>query len=187
MMKKFLVIMVAVVLLFGVSAVCPVIAEGFPAGAWAFASDPAALILRINENGTAQYRDAEYTLEDDGRYLLLTDASGKLLRIRYRVSDKNAWLYVPMNYTRKEGTTGEGIRGVWNLDGSEDGFFEFSDKGTFLEDGLFDGTYTVDDEAGSFVLTYPQYFGETTCYFSINGESMIVEYPWLLVEWKPAE
>ena len=187
MIKKSLVVMAAVVLLFSVLAVCPASAEGFPAGGWAFASDPAALVLQINEDGTAQYQGKGYGFEDESPYLLLTDAAGEALRLRYLVTEKNLWLYVPMNYTRKEGTTGEGIRGVWNLDGSEKGFFEFSEKGTFLEDALFDGTYSVDYEAGSFVLTYPRYLEETTCYFSIDEDRMVVEYPWLLVEWTPAE
>ena len=186
-MKKVLFLIMVFVLLFSFSGFTPVSAEGFPAGGWAVTPDAAAPLLQLNEDGTALYDGAQYAWEDDGQFLLLKGDQEEVLHLRYQVTEKGPWIFKPMNYTRKEGTTGEGIRGVWNLDGSEKGFFEFSDKGTFLEDGLFDGTYTVDYEAGIFVLTYPQYFDETTCYFSIDGESMIVEYPWILVEWKPAE
>ncbi len=157
-------------------------AEGFPAGDWAFGSDPGTSVLRLNEDGTAVYQNTEYTFEDDGEVLSLKDAEGEVLRLRYRVTEKNKWLYVTMNYTRKEGTTGEDLQGVWNLDGSEKAFFEFSAKNTFLEDGVFTGTYKVDYENHSFTLIYPMLFDDTVCYFTIDGQHMTVEYPWSVVE-----
>ena len=187
MMKKSLFLMVAVVLLLSLSVLSPVFAEGFPTGEWAVTADAAEPLLQLNADGTAQYRGTAYTFEDDGSFLLLTDSQGEVLRLRYRITETDNWLYMPTPYTRKEGTTGEGIRGIWNQDGSEKGFFEFSEKDTFLEDGVFDGIYKVDYDEGWFMLSYPQYFGDTVCYFTIDGNHMTVEYPWKLVERKPAE
>ncbi len=185
-MKKAI-FLTAFVLLLCFSILLPAFAAGFPQGQWAVTSDAAAPILQLNEDGTALYDGSQYAWEDDGQFLLLKGDQEEVLHLRYQVTEKAPWIFKPMNYTRKEGTTGEGIRGVWNLDGSDMGFFEFSDKGTFLEDGLFDGTYKVDYEAGSFTLVYTKYLDDTVCYFTIDGDRMIVEYPWMLVEWKPAE
>ena len=186
MIRKGLVLSLALTLLLCFTLTVSAAAEGFPAGDWAFGSDPGTSVLRLSEDGTAVYRDAEYTWEDDGQFLLLKDAKGEVLKLRYRVTEKNKWLYVIMNYTRKEGTTGEDLQGVWNLDGSEAAFFEFSSKNTFLEDGVFSGTYKVDYENNSFTLIYPMLFDDTECFFTIDGQHMTVEYPWSVVETQEA-
>ena len=156
-------------------------AGGFPAGEWAFSSEPAVSVLRVNEEGTALYKGVEYTCEDDGQFLWLKNTDGgESIRLRYLVTEKTVFLYVTSAYSRKEGTAGDGIIGVWNMDGSETSFIEFTTNKRFLEDGVFDGTYEVDDEAGSFTLIYPMYFGNTVCYFEQEGEHMNVEYPWSL-------
>ena len=186
-MKKVLFLVAVFVLLCCFSGLLPAFAEEFPTGEWAVTAEAAAPLLQLNADGTALYDGAQYAWEDDGQFLLLKGDREEVLRLRYQLTERGPWIYKPMNYTRKEGTTGEGIRGVWNLDGSEMGFFEFSDKNTFLEDALFDGTYTVDYETGSFTLVYGKYLDDTVCYFTIDGDRMIVEYPWMLVEWKPAE
>ena len=157
-------------------------AEGFPAGEWAFAEKPDVPVLRVNEDGTALYGGLDCTWEDDGRFLLLTNAEGQTLSLRYLVTEKRPFLYVTFGYTRKEGTEGEGIIGVWDQDGSEKSFFEFTANHRFLEDGVFDGTYEVDYENGSFTLIYPMYFDDTVCYFRQDGNRMILEYPWPLAE-----
>ena len=179
MMKRSFFLITALVLLFSVSAFFPAFADGFPVGTWAFSSDPETPVLRLSEDGTALYRDAEYTWEDDGQFILLTGTEeAEPLRLRYRATEKNLWLYVSFDYSRKEGTDGEGIIGVWNMDGSEKSFFEFTKNGRFLEDGVFDGQYSVDAENGSFTLHYPMNFGDTVCYFLQEGEHMTLEYPW---------
>ena len=187
MKKNLFPLMVALVLLLHILIAAASLAEGFPTGAWGYRNDAAEPVLQLNGDGTALYESIEYAWEDDGQFIMLTGDGGQALRLRYMVTETGPWLYKPISYTRKEGVAGEGIRGVWNMDGSEQGFFEFSDKDTFLEDGLFDGTYTVNYEAGSFTLTYPRYFDDTVCYFEINGDRMIVEYPMKLVEFQQAE
>ena len=155
-------------------------AEGFPAGEWAFAEKPDDPVLRINEDGSAVYGGLDCAWEDDGQFLLLTNAAEETIRIRYLVTEKQVYLYVNIGYTRKEETAGEGIIGVWNQDGSEKSFFEFTANQRFLEDGVFDGTYEVDYENGSFKLIYPMYFDDTLCYFRQDEDHMTVEYPWPL-------
>ena len=157
-------------------------AEGFPAGEWAFSSEPDVPVLRIEEDGNALYKGNAYHWEDDGQFLVLTGDEGEEIRLRYLVTEKTVYLYVNSSYSRKEGTAGEGIIGVWNMDGSETSFFEFTKNGRFLEDGVFDGTYQVDEENGSFRLIYTMYFSDTVCYFLQEGEHMSLEYPWSLKE-----
>ena len=182
MMKRHLMIMIALVLLISVSAGYPVLAEGFPAGQWAFSSDPGTMILQLNEDGTAWYHDTAYTWEDDGRFILLTGTDDEPIYLRYLVTEEHLWLYVAAGYTRKEGTAGDGIVGVWDMDGAENSFFEFTDNGRFLEDGVFDGKYQVDEENGSFILIYTKFFSDTVCYFRQEGEHMTLEYPWNVTE-----
>ena len=155
-------------------------AEGFPAGEWAFAENPEVLILRLNEDGSASYGGLDCTWKDDGQFLLLTNAEGQTLQLSYLATEKRLFLYVSFLYNRKEGTEGEGIIGVWDQEGSDKSFFEFTANNRFLEDGVFDGTYEVDYENGSFTLVYPMYFEDTVCYFQQEGNSMLLEYPWPL-------
>lgn len=155
-------------------------AEGFPAGEWAHAEEPDIPVLKVNGDGSAVYAGVNCTWEDDGQFLLLKNQAGEILPIRYRITEKRVYLYVSSSYTRVEGTEGEGIIGVWNLDGSEKSFFEFTANHRFLEDGVFDGRYEVDYENGSFTLIYPKYFEDTVCYFRQEEGHMIIEYPWPL-------
>ena len=171
---------IALMLLLCLAVLAAGCAEGFPAGEWALDSEPEVCVLRVDEGGSAQYNGAAYTWEDDGGFLLLTDAEGEVFRLRYLVTEKHLYLYLGSGYTRKEGTAGEGIVGVWNKDGSARSFFEFTAKDTFLEDGYFSGVYETDYENGSFTLIYPKYFEDTVCYFQLDGEHMTVEYPWSL-------
>ena len=54
-----------------------------------------------------------------------------------------------------------------------------------MEDGYFPGTYTVDEESGSFRLHYAGgQLDDTVCYFTLDGDALTVEYPWRMV---PAE
>ena len=165
-----------------VSCAEPLPEEGFPMGEWSLADKPEEPVLRVSADGTALYNGTEYTWEDDGQFLLLADAEGESLRLRYLVTGKTVYLYLGSGYTRKEGTAGEGIVGVWNRDGSQRSFFEFTANQRFLEDGVFDGRYEVDYENGSFTLIYPMYFDDTVCYFLQEGDSMTIEYPWTLTE-----
>lgn len=157
-------------------------AEGFPAGEWAFAEQPEVMVLRVNEDGSALYGGLDCTWEDDGQFLILKNAEGQELKFRYRVTEKHLFLYATFGYTLKEGTGGEGIVGVWNQDGSDKSFFEFTENHRFLEDGVFDGTYEADYANGMFTLVYPMYFEDTVCYFQLDEGHMILEYPWPMVE-----
>lgn len=181
-MRKNALMGVLLLLLLCFFSMTPACAEGFPAGEWAFSSEPDVPVLRIGEDGSALYKGIAYQFEDDGRFLILTGEEGEVLRLRYLVTEKAVYLYVNSSYSRKEGTAGEGIVGVWNMDGSETSFFEFTKNGRFLEDGVFDGTYQVDEEEGSFRLIYTMYFSNTVCYYLREGEHMSLEYPWSLKE-----
>lgn len=85
-------------------------------------------------------------------------------------------------YTPREGyERGDGIVGVWTNTGTDRLFYEFSEKGNFMEDGVFVGDYFLDGESGSIRLDYYDDLPDTILYYTIEGDEMIVEYPWELV------
>lgn len=175
----------ALVLLFAVCSICA--AEKaetgrFPAGDWAFNYDPAVSVLEIREDGTAVFQNAAYRLEDDGTFLTLTDGEAEH-RFRYLVTDEKILLYLPQEYVRAEGVPGEGLTGAWVGKETAGSTFIFREDERFLEDGTFTGSYQVDQENGTVLLTYIRYFDDTLCYFSLEGEdSLTVDYPWPMVE-----
>ena len=53
-----------------------------------------------------------------------------------------------------------------------------------MEDGVFVGDYFLDGEPGSIRLDYYDDLPDTILYYTIEGDEMIVEYPWDLVPTK---
>lgn len=158
--------------------------EVFPLiGEWAFSHEPAVPVLQVREDGTAVYDGRDWSWEADDSFLYLTAPEGDTRTLRYRAEDDRVLLFLPGAYTRRARLTEEEIWGAWILDGSEMSSFVFEKDGRFMEDGTFVGTYSVDEEAGSFLLHYlpAGYFEDTLCYFRREGEQMTVFYPWPLV------
>ena len=166
------------------------------AESWAYNFDKTKEILRLNTDGTAVYqekvfvegvqktKEKKYTsYKKDDSFITLTGEDGDL-KIRYKTTDdgiilyeKSTYRYTPSeNYVR-----GDSIVGVWTSTGTDRLFYEFSETGNFLEDGLFVGEYELDSEAGTVTLNYYDDVPSAMFYFTIQGDEMTVEYPWDMV------
>ena len=152
-------------------------------GDWAFIHAPQESVLLLREDGTAVFEGQEYSWTGDGEILRLAAESGEEITLRFVTAGEKTLLYIPTEFVRMEGYTGEGLLGVWTGKEHEGSTFIFRDDGLFLEDGTFTGSYRVDREAGTFLLIYSQYFDDTLCYFRMDGnDALTVEYPWTMVE-----
>ena len=166
---------------------------------WAYNFDETKEILRLNSDGTAVYQakvfvdgiqkteERKYTsYKKDDSYLTLSGSDGEL-KMRCETTDNGLVLYEKSTYvyTPREGyERGDGIVGVWTNTGTDRLFYEFSEKGNFMEDGVFVGDYFLDGEPGSIRLDYYDDLPDTILYYTIEGDEMVVEYPWDLVPTK---
>lgn len=149
-------------------------------GEWAYVhtKDFASLVLK--PNGKAVFENDDYTYDcKDGR-LILTDSHGDQLSMRYALEDGGLVIYKQSTYTYSSLTEPDGVVGLWG-DEDDNWSFEFTEDGTFREDGYFPGYYTVNEDEGTIKLVYNDQFEDTVIYYSIDGYEMTVEYPWPMV------
>ena len=149
-------------------------------GSWAYNHDSETEILRLKANGVAKYGDEKYSFEADESFLLLTDDKGETMSLRYEPTDDGMLLYQTAYYTYSGEGEPDGIIGTW--ENPNKWSFEFTEEGTFMEDGYFPGYYMQDSENCSLKLIYTDQFEDTTIYYSQNGTELIVEYPWKMVK-----
>jgi len=164
-------------------------AEPFPLlGDWAYNHAPETSVLLVREDGTAVYDGRDWAWQADESVLMLTDAEGDVFPIRYAVKDDAVQIYLPAEYTRRDKLEDGEIWGAWIGDHSELSSFIFEKDGRFMEDNTFVGRYSVDPEAGTFLLQYQPTgtFDDTLCYFNREGDHMTVFYPWTLTAVKAA-
>lgn len=151
-------------------------------GKWAYIHDETTVILALKNSGKALYHDEEYVRYDcDGEWISLTAADGEEIKLRYFADGEDIYLYEPAVYTYTGDGTPEGIVGTWE---NGNWSFEFTEEGSFKEDGYFPGRYSVNEAEGSFKLMYNDPFEDTTCYYHMDGREMLVEYPWHMVKAK---
>lgn len=150
-------------------------------GEWAFEYEPETPVLRIEADGSAWYKGKDYHWEDQGSFLVLTDADGNTMNLRYAVTEDQKLIYPQTTYKRGKEVEGQGgLIGIW--EGTDDGSnFVFTPAGYFLEDSAFSGNFINDTAEGTFLLHYGDVFADTLCYYSITDEILTVEYPWKLV------
>ena len=135
---------------------------------WAYSYESGAEALKLCNNGTAVFDGNDYTYTKDNDHINLKDKSGQELKMRYTVSGDEMTLYKVSSYTLNADYDADGLIGVWNCGNSA---FEFTDKGTFLEDNIFPGHFLVDEEAGT-MRTYivrDNRSSELVGYFSIKA------------------
>ena len=150
-------------------------------GRWAFNHDPETPVIEFRSDGTATYEAHDYRFSADGDFLVLTDGTGPELRLRCRPNEDGLLLYLSTEYLCQE--TPDGLVGLW-LCAPNNWSFEFSASGAFLEDQSFLGTYDVDEQNSSFTLHYLEDFADTVCYYQLDGDRLLVDYPWQLVKMK---
>lgn len=151
-------------------------------GKWAYIHDEETVILNLKADGTAKFHDKDYTYDCDEQFIKLT-ADGETLNLRYYVDGDDIYIYEQTVYKYDGEGKPDGIAGLWTS--AENNWeFEFTENGTFKEDGYFPGYYSVDEEAGTFKLVYNDQFEDTVCYYRISGDEMLLEYPWHMVKAK---
>lgn len=152
-------------------------------GKWAYIHDEETVILKLKADGTAVFHDKDYTYDCDGEYILLKSSDGEELNLRYKLDDDNLYVFEQTTYTYDGEGKPDGIVGQW-VSPENNWNFEFTEEGTFMEDGYFPGYYTVNEKDGTFKLVYNDKFEDTVCYYHIDGKELMLEYPWCMVKAK---
>ena len=163
---------------------------------WAYSYDPANEILRLNNDGSAVYKVKTYKNEvqvmetknfssykKDDSYIVLTDKEGAELKLRYKKTDSGITVYEKTTYEYSENNANaqNGLTGFWVNPDQKKICYEFTDKGTFLEDSIFPGHYYVDETSGTITLEYNDPVPNTIMYYSLENGKLIIEYPWDMV------
>lgn len=153
-------------------------------GEWCYDYAPEAPVVILEEGGSASFlgTSAHWEAKADESLLLFYDASDRVQAIRYAMSDKGLILYLPVQFTKVSETERESVVGTWKAGGTSQSSFVFTQNGRFLEDGVFTGSYSVNEEASQVTLHYTEYFEDTTFYYSfIDDDTLIIAYPWTFV------
>ena len=147
---------------------------------WAYNHEPEDMILELFSNGKAEYKGDSYKYTKDDSYIHLKDKNGNTTDIRYVMDGEEMLFFESSVYHREGGSTEDGIFGQWKQDeGSE--FFQFTKDGKFSEDNIFFGKYGLDKDAGTIKLMYSEPLQDTILYYTLDGDSVTIEYPWRLV------
>lgn len=150
-------------------------------GKWAYVHDTEEVVAEFKENGSAKFEGKKYRYTGDDQFIELTNDKEETKKLRYRFDGDGMYVYIQSTYTRQPELPGDTIVGVWKCE--ETGWtFEFSDKDTFMEEGALTGYYFVDEEAGTVRLVYGQALEDTVFYYSLDGDELYVEYPWLMLK-----
>ena len=151
---------------------------------WAYIHDPETEILSLSENGKAEYKGSNYTYTKDDSFISLKSNDGTEMKMRYVPDAKNEGamtLYETKPYFCKGEGGHSGIVGLW-YDENGRSSYEFTDKGTFKEDNIFFGHYSEDEAEGTIKLMYDEPMEDTLLYYSLEGDSLIIDYPWPMVK-----
>lgn len=149
-------------------------------GSWAYIHDKETAIAVFREDGTAKYEDKGYSFECDSQFIKLKDKDGETIQLRYVLDDEGMYLYSNNTYTFSGEGEPHGLVGDWSC-AEKKWSYTFKEDGLFLEDGIFSGNYTVDDENSTFKLVYNDPFEDTVCFFVLKENKLQIEYPWRMV------
>ena len=154
-------------------------------GNWAYVHDTTVTVLSLEKNGKAVYQGNQYTYTADDTYLYLK-SSKENIDLRYKMDGEKLYIYQTTEYTFAGEGSPDGIIGYWVCNPNK-WSFEFTDQGTFKEDSYFPGYYTVDENEQTVKLVYNDHFEDTVFYYSIDGDTLTIEYPWETVPTQKAE
>ena len=155
-------------------------AEPLQAGEWVYPDTPDAPVLFVSQDGAVLFEAHRYALRTDEPFCWLEPEDEALPALRCRIDDETILLYRQDVYARHPKDQGSGLPGAW-LSTTGGGVFILGGDGLFMEDGLFTGTYTVDEAAQSFRLHYHEDFADTVCYYTLGEDRLTIEYPWKLI------
>lgn len=176
--KKFIILIATLFAVLSLAG-CGQKVEGFFIGNWAYIHDTETIALEIKDNGQAVLDGEKYTYTVNEPYLVFKASDGTEMNMRYEMDGENMIFYKPNSYEYKSEGEPDGLTGVWE-DPKDKWSFEFTEEGTFKEDGYFPGYYS-DLGDGSIKLVYNDHFPDSIMYYSIEGNILNVEYPWTMV------
>ena len=154
---------------------------------FAYVHEPEKEILRLGENGKAVYKEVAYAYVLEGEWLTLTDDAGQETKIRFTHPRDDKWMLYERTEYHSAGQNGhDGIIGFWQGGPENRLAYEFTTKGTYLEDGTFPGHYEVDEENGTIKLMYNDHFEDTYVYYALDGDELFIDYPWPMVKTETA-
>ncbi len=152
-------------------------------GSWAYVHDTEKAVLVLKPNGKATFNGDKYSYSHDDNFIKL-ESKDDSQSYRYLLKgEKEMEFYQKTTYEFAGTGKPEGLEGRW-VNEESNWEFEFASEGTFSEDGYFHGVYSLDEENGVIKLMYNDHFYDTICYYKIEGNSLIVEYPWPMVKIK---
>lgn len=159
--------------------------QGEMVGKWYYIYDTEKVGMNIKENGTAVLDGEKYECSFDSDRIYLKDKKGYTQGYRYSVEGQGQiYLYKPAIYRYQGAETQNGLVGVWVDTENGRSNFEFTAEGTFREDSYIPGYYSVDEENGTIKLVYNDQYYDTTIYYTIKDDCLMVEYPWPMVKGK---
>lgn len=150
-------------------------------GEWCYVHDEKQTVAEFSEDGSAEFEGEKYQYTCDGEYINLTDEAGNVKKLRYLTEGEKMYVYIQSTYTRQAEGGGSGIVGMWRCE-DKGWTFEFSDKGTFMEEGSFTGYYEVNEEAKTVKLMYGEALADTVFFYELTENELFVEYPWLMIK-----
>lgn len=146
-------------------------------GDWAYIHDRDTTVVSFDKNGKAKYEGKKYTFTCDDTFVYLKNKDGEQ-KLRYVMDGDKMFLYKNTEYKFCGEGEPDGIIGSW--ESTENWKFEFTENGTFLEDGYFPGLYIMTENSGV-KLVYNDQFEDTLCYYHVDGNTLVLEYPWPMV------
>ena len=149
---------------------------------WAYVHDPSTEVLRLSDNGKAEYKGDSYSYTQDDNFIKLTSKKGETLTLRYEKEDDNMILYEKSTYSYNGDEPSDGIVGLWTQDNGWS--YQFTEDGKFSEENIFFGHYVVDTEKSCIRLMYDDPIEDAYLYYTLDGDKLTVDYPWPMVKKK---
>lgn len=176
-MKNFrhFVLTAVTVLILAVLAGCGVTTER-----WAYIHEPGEEILSLASNGKAVYKGFEYSYTKDDSYIHLKGKDASVTDLRYVMDGEKMVLYETAIYYREGGETADGIAGLWKQENGRN-LFQFTKDGKFSEENIFYGHYGLDKDNGTIKLMYDEPIEDALLYYTLDGDTLTIDYPWPLV------
>lgn len=153
-------------------------------GNWAYNHDKDTKVAIFRGDRTSEFEGEKSTFTCDGEYIYLTEGE-KTEKYHYTLSNNDSEMdfYKKSTYVLEQAGVEDSIIGVWVC--PETGLsFEFTAKGTFLEDNAFTGYYRVNEEIGKVYLNYELHLPDAEFYYRLDGDKLFVEYPWAMTKVK---
>ena len=148
-------------------------------GCWVYPHDTETAVLTLRADGTALYGETDFLWEHVETGIALTGADGSSVVLRCEMTDEGMTFWLPTCYQRTAGT--QGLIGSWAAGGTSKSSWVFATNGQFLEDGVFTGDYSVDEEKGMITLKYIEYFQDTVIDYTFLDDMLVIGYPWLMI------